>query len=132
MYQGFNNLTNRSIEAGVGLRVMKPEENCFEASFPSGASVGFCTEKGMLSIVATPTNSFKNTTKGLLGTWNDDMEDDFTLPDGSVLSPLANDSTIHYDYGLKCEYSFLESQHKKALSTWRKQKKSLRKSFKKK
>ena len=115
-YEGYNNLTNQSVEAGVGLRVMKPEENCFEASFPSGASVGFCEQKGMLSIVATPTNSFKNTTKGLLGTWNDNMEDDFTLPDGTVLSSLSNDSVIHYNYGLKCKYPFFECQRQRQKS----------------
>ena len=88
-----------------------PKQGCFEASFPSGASVEFCELKGMLSIVVTPTESFKNSTSGLMGTWNDDPTDDFTLPDGAVLSSEANDSSIHFNFGLKCTYTSTAGYH---------------------
>ena len=73
------------------------------ATFPSGISVTFSEVKGMMVIVFAAPESYKNKTKGLLGVWNDDPSDDFTLPGGSVLPTSSNQSTIHYDFGLKCK-----------------------------
>ena len=39
----------------------------------------------MMSFIVTPGDDYKNATKGLLGTWNDNPNDDFTLPDGTEL-----------------------------------------------
>jgi hypothetical protein len=72
------------------------------AIFPSGISVTFSEVKGMMTIVFGAPESFKNKTRGLLGVWNDDPDDDFTLPDGSVLPVSSNDSVVHYQFGLKC------------------------------
>ena len=47
-------------------------------------------------------------TKGLLGTWNGNPQDDFTLPDGTVLSSDASPEDVHYKFGLKCKF-FLPS-----------------------
>ena len=58
----------------------------------------------MLSFVATPGDDYKNTTKGLLGTWNDNPDDDYTLPDGTVLSSSSKLRKIHFEFGVKCEY----------------------------
>ena len=59
----------------------------------------------MMTIVFSAPESFKNKTMGLLGKWNDNPDDDFTLPDGSTIPISANDSTIHYEFGLKCKYN---------------------------
>ena len=102
-YSGFNDLTNQSIEIGRNLFISKPEENCLEVSFPSSTSVKFCEKKGMLYFVVTPGDDYKNKTKGLMGTWNDNPNDDYTLPDGTVLPPSLTLMEIHFRFGDKCE-----------------------------
>ena len=101
-YDGYDKLTNQSVEVGRNLSVSKSEENCLQVSFPSTMSVNFCEKKEMLSFVVTPADVYKNTTKGLLGTWNDDPDDDFTLPDGTVLPSSATLREIHFGFGVKC------------------------------
>ena len=58
----------------------------------------------MLSFVVALSEDYRNSTRGLLGTWNDDPNDDFTLPDGTVLSPSLTSRKIHFDFGVKCEF----------------------------
>ena len=103
-YDGYDKLTNQSVEVGRNLSVSKSEGNCLQVSFPSTMSVNFCENKEMLSFVVTPADVYKNTTKGLLGTWNDDPDDDFTLPDGTVLQSSATLREIHFGFGVKCNY----------------------------
>ena len=103
MYNGYNNLTNQSVEVGRNLSVSKPEENCLQVAFPSTMSVKICEKQEMLSFVVTPAEIYKYTTKGLLGTWNDDPEDDFTLPNGTVLSSSLTPREIHFEFGVKCK-----------------------------
>jgi hypothetical protein len=98
------NLTNSSQVLNGSVTVSKPEKDCFEMSFPSGMSVKTCEKHQQLSIIAAAPNSFKNKTKGLLGTWNGDVTDDFTLPSGKVLSADISSSDIHYKFGMLCKY----------------------------
>ena len=107
-YYGYNNLTNQSVEVGRNLSVSKPEENCLQVSFPSTTSVNFCEKKKMMSFVVTLGDDLKNATKGLLGTWNDDPDDDFTSPDGTVLPSSSSLREIHFKFGVKCKYIILE------------------------
>ena len=44
-----------------------------------------------------------NKTKGLLGTWNEDPNDDFQKPDGNKLSLPASDNETHYNFGELCK-----------------------------
>ena len=105
-YAEFDSLTNISKEIGENLRAAQKNPGCVEVTFKSGSGVEFCEAKGMMSFVVTLSNEFFNNTKGLLGTYNNKPDDDFTLPDGTVLGSNINSSTIHYDFGLKCEYWF--------------------------
>lgn len=104
MYNNYESLTDQTVDVGGNISVSKPEENCMEVYFPSTTSVLFCEKKGMLSIVVTLTNDYKNGTKGLLGTWNENPDDDYTLPDGTTLSPTLSSREIHFGFGLKCKY----------------------------
>ena len=52
---------------------------------------------------------YKNATKGLLGTWNDNPDDDFALPDGSVLQTSSTARAIHFEFGVKCKHVFKSS-----------------------
>ena len=103
-YEDYDKLTNQSVEVGRNLSVSKSEENCLQVSFPSTMSVNFCEKKEMLSFVVTPADDYKNTTKGLLGTWNDDPDDDFTLPNGTVLPSSSSLKEIHFKFGVKCKH----------------------------
>ena len=42
-------------------------------------------------------------TKGLLGNWSGNTDDDYLLPNGTILSPSLTDEQIHFDFGEKCE-----------------------------
>ena len=106
-YNGYKNLTNRTVEVGRNLSISKPEENCLQVSFPSTSSVQFCEKKEMMSFVVTLGDVLKNATKGLLGTWNDDPNDDFTLPNGTVLPSTSSLKEIHYGFGVKCKYHII-------------------------
>lgn len=103
IYSGYSNLTNQSKEIGRSVFASKPEENCVEVYFPSTSSVKFCEKKEMLSFVVALWSGYKNTTKGLLGTWNDDPDDEFTLPDGTVLPSSSTLREIHFGFGVKCK-----------------------------
>ncbi|XP_022803205.1 mucin-like protein [Stylophora pistillata] len=108
-YYGFNNLTNKTEEVGRNLSVSKTDKDCLQVSFPSTSSVQFCEKKEMMSFVVTLGDNFKNATKGLLGTWNDDTEDDFTLPDGTVLSSSLSLREIHFGFGVKWQINQSQS-----------------------
>ncbi|XP_044174744.1 uncharacterized protein LOC114975818 isoform X3 [Acropora millepora] len=109
LYSNFSSLTNQSIETAGNLSISKSEKNCLEVSFPSTTSVIFCARKEMLSFVVSPGDDYKNRTKGLLGTWNDNTSDDFTLPDGTVLSPSSTDREIHFGFGVKWQINHSQS-----------------------
>ena len=74
--------------------------------FDSGASLELKATQGInraMSILFLGPKSFRDRTKGLLGTWNGDQDDDLTAPDGSVLSANASTQTIHEEFGQLCE-----------------------------
>jgi len=103
IYSNYSSLTNDSVNVGSNLSISKPEDNCLEVSFPSLTSVKFCEKKEMMSFIVTPGDDYKNTTKGLLGTWNDNPNDDFTLPDGTELPSSLTLREIHFKFGVKCK-----------------------------
>ncbi|PFX16461.1 Sushi domain-containing protein 2, partial [Stylophora pistillata] len=109
LYSGLDSLTSVSKDIGGNLRAAKKNPGCVEVTFKSGSGVEFCEAKGMMSFVVTLGNEFLNNTKGLLGTYNNNPDDDFTLPNGNVLDPNSNSSTIHYDFGLNWQITANES-----------------------
>lgn len=104
VFQNYSTLTNISITLDGSVSVSRPENNSFLVAFPSGISVTITEVQGSLSIVfAAPTN-FKGQTKGLLGTWNDNVVDDFLRPDNTTLPSNSTGRQIHFDFGLKCKF----------------------------
>ena len=71
--------------------------------FMSGISVSFENVQGTLAIDMSAPEEYRGRTKGLMGTWNNNTEDDFLRPDGTTLHADASPQKIHYDFGLKCE-----------------------------
>ena len=104
-FQGFDALTNVSVNLNGSVAVSRPQNNSFLVTFPSGISVTATEIKESLSIVFAAPVAFKGYTKGLLGTWNDDPFDDFLRPDGTTLAPNATGREIHYSFGLQCMLS---------------------------
>ena len=104
IFQEFYSLTNVSVILNDSLAVSRPQGNSFLVTFPSGISVTVTDIQGSLSIVFAAPLPFRGQTKGLLGTWNDDQEDDFLTPDGSILPSNATGRQIHFNFGLKCKF----------------------------
>ena len=102
--QEFYNLSNVSVILNDSVAVSRPQGNSFLVTFPSGISVTVTDIKGSLSIVFAAPLSFQGQTKGLLGTWNNDQEDDFLTPDGTILPSNATGRQIHFNFGLKCKF----------------------------
>jgi len=109
LYTDLNTLKNVSKDIGGNLRALTRTDNCVEVSFQSGTGVEFCEAQEMMSFVVTLSEDYFNKSKGLLGTYNDDSDDDFTLPNGTVLSPSMTARQIHYDFGLNWQITAEQS-----------------------
>ncbi|XP_048460427.1 mucin-4-like isoform X2 [Rhincodon typus] len=72
------------------------------ASFGSGISLTVTAQFEMLLAITNLPEKFMNTTRGLLGVWNGNPNDDFTMPNGSVIPKNSNESTI-FNYGMTWE-----------------------------
>lgn len=99
----YESLTNESLRLNGSVAVSRPESNSFAVAFPTGISVTITDVKEALSIIFAAPKSFKNQTKGLLGTWNDDPEDDFCLPNGTVIPSSSTGREIHYQFAQLCK-----------------------------
>ena len=54
---------------------------------------------------------------GLLGNANGNPDDDFQLPDGTVLSSDLSEEDIYYKFGEQCTYSVLYPSHADGVSS---------------
>ena len=72
---------------------------------PSGASLSVTIENGFLGIAVELSSSFRNKTRGMLGVFNGDVSDDFTLRNGTVLD-ITEEKDI-YQFGLDCKYKYM-------------------------
>ena len=105
LFAGYSNLTNVSSDIGGNLRAARKTETCLDVTFKSGTGVRFCVDKCLMTFVVMLSDKYFNKTKGLLGTYNGNPDDDFTLPTGGApLSEDLNSSAIHYNFGLKCKF----------------------------
>ena len=85
------------------------ENNTIGAIFSSGAYIEAKAENGIISVlVVSLPNSFKGTTRGLMGIYNDDISDDLTAK-GSTFSISADSplQEIHYQFGISCMYIYI-------------------------
>ncbi|XP_049791789.1 protein mesh isoform X2 [Schistocerca nitens] len=72
--------------------------------FQSGTGVEVVENKGYLTARVYLPWTLINQTRGLLGNWSFDVEDEFTLPDGLVVNPSTNINNferVHKDFGIK-------------------------------
>lgn len=87
----------------ANITLIRDSDGSVTALFPSGISFIFANVERALSISIDAPVEFKNRTRGLLGTWNDNPSDDFVTPDGKMLPAEASPQEIHYKFGLKCK-----------------------------
>ena len=106
IFQEFHSLTNVSFLLKDSVAVSRPQNNSFLVAFPSGISVTVTEIQDSLSIVFAAPSSFQGQTKGLLGMWNGDQQDDFLKPDGTILPSNATGRQIHFNFGLECKFHF--------------------------
>jgi hypothetical protein len=69
-----------------------------------GYSLNVILETGVLQITVGTPASDVNTTRGLLGVYNGNPDDDLTAPDGSVVDSASSERTIYYEFGEKCKF----------------------------
>ncbi|KAJ8037431.1 Sushi domain-containing protein 2 [Holothuria leucospilota] len=66
----------------------------------SGVALVVRIHPKMMSYILQMPVKFKGTVEGLLGNFNDNPDDDFIMPNMSVLSPNSSLANIHFDFGL--------------------------------
>lgn len=102
------------------ITLVRDSQGSITVLFPSEITFTFLDVERTLAIAFEAPDEFKNRTKGLLGTWNDDSSDDFFTPDGTLVPADASPQRIHYEFGLKWQieshqslftYNGLESPH---------------------
>ncbi|XP_066028758.1 sushi domain-containing protein 2-like [Pocillopora verrucosa] len=67
--------------------------------FNSGLSVTIERVEDLLQFMLLVPPEFKEHTRGLLGFWDGNQENDFLLPSGASLSHTSTHSRIHYEFG---------------------------------
>ena len=79
-------------------------EDSLVITTPNGASLSVKMENSFLGISVELSESFRDDTSGLLGVFNGDVSDDFTLPNGTVLD-ISLEKDI-YQFGLACKFVY--------------------------
>jgi hypothetical protein len=74
----------------------------------TGIQVRKSANDSLLTIVVAFLPSYENSSLGLVGKWNGNMEDDFTLPNGTVLPIDMSESEIFYKFGEECELNLVK------------------------
>ncbi|KAI0231036.1 Mucin-like protein, partial [Lamellibrachia satsuma] len=112
VFVGYNNVTDWFIAANVtdvyttytDVLIMKKNDTRIEVTFKSGFTLSIAVSAEQLDVTVGAPCKFKNNTKGLMGVFNDDPNDDL-LPPGEKAVPLSNNSsekTIFLEFGEKC------------------------------
>lgn len=99
----FSNIGENDTLSYNNLDLSRSNDGKLVIAFSSGISVEVELLAEMLAVTFSAPDTFKGDTKGLLGTWNDNMNDDFRRPDGTYLDINANESTIFSDFGQLCK-----------------------------
>lgn len=81
--------------------VRRDDDNSLLITTPNGASLSVRLENSFLGTSVELTENFRGDTNGLLGVFNGDFSDDFTLPNGTVLN-ISSEKDI-YQFGLQCK-----------------------------
>ncbi|XP_042655267.1 mucin-4 isoform X2 [Tyto alba] len=70
-----------------------------QAVFEGAIAVSISATSGILSMVCSLPDLYRNSTKGLLGVWDHDPADDFQMPNGTSIPVNSSEEKI-YNYGM--------------------------------
>ena len=74
------------------------------ALFSSGAYVQAKAENGIISVLLVSlSDTYRNSTSGLMGVFNGDMTDDLTRRNSSEYLPLNSTNELIHEFGLDCK-----------------------------
>ena len=73
-------------------------------SFDNGVVIIVQAVNDILSFELSIPEVYYGNTQGLLGVWNDNQEDDFRRPDGTMISINSSDEAIFQQFGEKCKW----------------------------
>jgi len=91
--QEFNNVT----VSHLGNRM-------FSALFSSGAYIEAKAENGIISVLLVSlSDSYRNSTSGLMGVFNGDMTDDLMMRNSSEYLPVSSTNEVIHEFGLSCK-----------------------------
>ncbi|NXW91425.1 MUC4 protein, partial [Alopecoenas beccarii] len=79
--------------------VLLVNDSSITAIFDGAISVSISAVSGILSMVCSLPDRYRNSTKGLLGVWDHDPADDFQMPNG-ISIPMNSSEEEIYSYGL--------------------------------
>jgi hypothetical protein len=82
--------------------VIKPQENLLRIT-SGGTGITVRDEKNHLIVTIVLDDALFGKTKGLMGNWSGNTNDDWLLPNGTILPPPLTDEQIHFDFGEKCK-----------------------------
>ena len=99
----FTALSNSSILTLDNVTILRPNNETFQALYGSDISVRVEAKKGLLTVVFAGPEELMGETRGLLGVWDDDLDNDLTARNGTVLPSDSSDRTIHNVFGLSCK-----------------------------
>ena len=99
----FTALSNASILTLDSVTVSRPNDETVQALYSSDISVSVVVKKGLLTVVFAGPEELMGETRGLLGVWDDDLDNDLTARNGTVLPSDSSDRTIHNVFGLSCK-----------------------------
>jgi fibulin 1/2 len=95
----FTELNNVSTLLLDQVSVSRPNNVTLEAQFSSGISIKVQAKTGLLAVLFAGPVDLIGETRGLLGVWDNNVLNDFTVRKGTILPPNATDRTIHFDFG---------------------------------
>eukprot|EP00058_Branchiostoma_floridae_P022683 XP_002608173.1 hypothetical protein BRAFLDRAFT_90412 [Branchiostoma floridae] len=94
----FNDLAAEEFLIFTDVMISKGANGSAVVEFTSGARLEVFEKAGIPASIIHLPNDYMGQTKGLMGVWNGDPDDDFTRPNGTILRTNATDEEI-YDWG---------------------------------
>jgi len=94
-----------------GILISRIDDSKYQILLPtSGVSLIIISRFSMLNLIVILPNSLKSKTRGLLGNWNGNKNDDFILRNGNgnIIPITSNFETLHSTFGL--EYMINENE----------------------
>ena len=95
----FEFLSSRNFNGGL---VEVEEEFSRNFMFENGVVIIIKASNDILSFQLSVPQSFRDNTKGLLGVWNGNQDDDFLRPDGTMVSINSSEAEIYRLFGEMC------------------------------